>query len=485
MVNRQITLAARPEGFPTESDFALVEGDVPSPGAGEVLVRSQWLSVDPYMRGRMSTSRSYAKPTELGEPMTGQAVGEVVESQDGRFAPGDLVLGQLGWQDYAVARGGSLRKLDPALAPPQTALHVLGATGLTAYFGLFDVGEAKPGDAVVVSAAAGAVGQIVGQLAKIAGCGPIVGLAGSPEKVSDLTELYGYDVGIDYKQDDINGILKEVCPLCVATYVAVIGVFVISGGAKGVPMAKLPGRALADMGVLFATPVALAIAILFIAGASWGMSAFPREEERPVVQQLPMLEGEQRAELERWWELQTKPGNFPYPADGAKVQIVEFADFQCPHCRQMYFSYKPILDRYLAEHPNDVKFVFKNWPINSRCNPTIPGINFPDSCNASAAYLMAKQKGAGEKMKDWLFAHQAELTASTIKRAAADIGQVPDFDAQYPNVLTEIQADAKAGTAIGVNGTPAFFINGRRIPGAGVAPQLFDTLIDLELKKAK
>ena len=280
-------------------------------------------------------------------------------------------------------------------------------------------------------------------------------------------------------------ILKEVCPLCVATYVAVIGVFVISGGAKSVPMTKLPGRALADMGVLFGTPVALAIAILFIAGASWGMSAFPREEERPVVQQLPMLEGEQRAELERWWELQTKPGNFPYPADGAKVQIVEFADFQCPHCRQMYFSYKPILDRYLAEHPNDVKFVFKNWPINSRCNPTIPGINFPDSCNASAAYLMAKQKGAGEKMKDWLFAHQAELTASTIKRAAADIGQVPDFDAQYPNVLTEIQADAKAGTAIGVNGTPAFFINGRRIPGAGVAPQLFDTLIDLELKKAK
>ena len=119
--------------------------------------------------------------------MTGQAVGEVVESHDPRFAPGDLVVGQLGWQDYAVARGGSLRKLDPDLAPPQTALHVLGATGLTAYFGLFDVGEAKPGDTVVVSAASGAVGQIVGQLAKIAGCGPVVGLAGSAEKVADLT----------------------------------------------------------------------------------------------------------------------------------------------------------------------------------------------------------------------------------------------------------------------------------------------------------
>ena len=221
--NRQITLAARPEGFPKESDFALVEGDAPSPGPGEVLVHSQWLSLDPYMRGRMSTARSYAKPTEVGEPMTGQAVGEVVESQDPRFEPGDLVVGQFGWQDYAVARGGALRKLDPDLAPPQTALHVLGATGLTAYFGLFDVGAAKPGDTVVVSAASGAVGQVVGQLARIAGCGPVVGLAGTPEKVADLTELYGYDVGIDYKTDDVNARLKEACPHGVDVYFDNVG----------------------------------------------------------------------------------------------------------------------------------------------------------------------------------------------------------------------------------------------------------------------
>ena len=223
MVNRQITLAARPEGFPKESDFTLVEADVPSAGAGEVLVRAQWLSLDPYMRGRMSTARSYAKPTELGEPMTGQVVGEVVESNDPRFAPGDTVVGQLGWQDYAVARGGVLRKLDPSLAPPQTALHVLGATGLTAYFGLFDVGRAKPGDAVVVSAASGAVGQVVGQLARIAGCGPVVGLAGSAEKVADLTERYGYDVGIDYKRDDVNTALKEACPNGVDVYFDNVG----------------------------------------------------------------------------------------------------------------------------------------------------------------------------------------------------------------------------------------------------------------------
>jgi NADPH:quinone reductase len=223
VLNRQITLAARPEGLPTESDFALVEAEVPSPGAGEVLVRSQWLSLDPYMRGRMSMARSYAKPTEVGEPMTGQAVGEVVESGDSRFAAGDTVVGQLGWQDYAVARGGTLRKLDPALAPPQTALHVLGATGLTAYFGLFDVGGAKPGDAVVVSAASGAVGQIVGQLARIAGCSPVVGLAGSSEKVADLTELYGYGIGIDYKRDDVNAALKEACPNGVDVYFDNVG----------------------------------------------------------------------------------------------------------------------------------------------------------------------------------------------------------------------------------------------------------------------
>jgi NADPH:quinone reductase len=222
-VNRQVVLAARPEGFPRDSDFELVESPVPEPGAGEVLVHAQWLSVDPYMRGRMSTARSYAKPTELGEPMTGQVVGEVEASNDSRFASGDTVVGQLGWQDYAVARGGALRKIDPTLAPPQTALHVLGATGLTAYFGLFDIGRPKPGDTVVVSGAAGAVGQIVGQLARIAGCRTVVGLAGSAEKVADLTELYGYDVGIDYKREGVNAALKEACPAGVDVYFDNVG----------------------------------------------------------------------------------------------------------------------------------------------------------------------------------------------------------------------------------------------------------------------
>jgi len=220
--NRQVTLAARPVGFPTESDFALVETPVPDPGPGEVLVRSGWLSLDPYMRGRMSTARSYARPTEIGDVMTGQVVGAVVASEDPRFSPGDEVVGQLGWQDYAVARGGSIRKIDTQLAPPQAYLHVLGTTGLTAYFGLFDVARPRPGDTVVVSGAAGAVGQVAGQLAKIAGC-RAVGIAGGAEKVAELTELYGYDAGIDYRADDVNAALKEACSRGVDVYFDNVG----------------------------------------------------------------------------------------------------------------------------------------------------------------------------------------------------------------------------------------------------------------------
>ena len=207
-MNRRITLAARPDGFPKESDFAFDEVDVPAPGTGEVLVHISHASVDPYQRGRMSEARSYTKPMEIGDVITSQSIGEVAESNDARFAPGDRVVGQLGWQDYAAARGGTLRKLPPVLEPPTLALHAVGATGMTAYFGLLDVGKPRPGDTIVVSCAAGAVGQIVGQLAKLAGC-RTVGIAGGPDKVRDLRELYGYDSAIDYKDDDVSEALRE------------------------------------------------------------------------------------------------------------------------------------------------------------------------------------------------------------------------------------------------------------------------------------
>jgi NADPH-dependent curcumin reductase CurA len=194
---------------------------VPSAGAGEVLVRTTWVSVDPYQRSRMSTARSYAKGLEVGDVMTAQAVGEVVESNDQRYEPGDAVLGQFGWQDYAVARGGAVRKIPPGIEP-QLALHVLGATGLTAYFGLLDVGQPVPGDTVVVSAAAGAVGSAVGQIARIMGC-RTVGIAGGAEKLEDLRALYRFDEAIDYKSDDVREALKRACPDGVDVYFDNVG----------------------------------------------------------------------------------------------------------------------------------------------------------------------------------------------------------------------------------------------------------------------
>jgi NADPH-dependent curcumin reductase CurA len=220
-VNRRVTLAARPVGFPRESDFALDEAEVPSPGPGEVLVRSRWVSVDPYQRGRMGTARSYARGLELGDVVTAQAVGDVLESADTRFAPGDTVVGQLGWQDYAVARAGSLRKV-PAGIEPQLALHVLGTTGLTAYFGLLDVARPVPGDTVVVSAAAGAVGSVAGQLARIAGC-RTVGIAGGADKLEDVRALYRFDEAIDYKAGDVRAAVKEACPEGVDVYFDNVG----------------------------------------------------------------------------------------------------------------------------------------------------------------------------------------------------------------------------------------------------------------------
>jgi NADPH-dependent curcumin reductase CurA len=221
-VNRRVTLAARPVGAPQESDFALDEAPMPEPGPGEVLVHNLYVSVDPYQRGRMSEARSYAKPLEIGDVITSQALGEVVESNDSRFSAGDAVVGQLGWQDCAVARGGSLRPVDPSVAPLSAYLHVLGTTGFTAYFGLLDVGRPRPGDTVVVSAAAGAVGQIVGQLAKLAGC-RTVGIAGGPEKADDLRSLFGYDAAIDYKNEDVAARLREECPDGVDVYFDNVG----------------------------------------------------------------------------------------------------------------------------------------------------------------------------------------------------------------------------------------------------------------------
>lgn len=206
--NMQVLLKSRPEGAPGEENFELMETAVPEAGEGGVLRRTLWLSIDPYMRSRMSTAKSYAAPANIGEPMVGGTVSEVVASNNPRYAAGDIVAGFDGWQSYAASDGKGLRKLDPAQAPPSYALGVLGMPGLTAYVALLDIGQPKEGETVVVSAAAGAVGSIAGQIAKLKGC-RVVGLAGSDEKCDYVTRELGFDECINYKTADLKAALPD------------------------------------------------------------------------------------------------------------------------------------------------------------------------------------------------------------------------------------------------------------------------------------
>ncbi|RDI75433.1 putative NADP-dependent oxidoreductase [Gaiella occulta] len=205
--SREIRLAARPVGMPQPSDFELAEVELPEPRDGEVLIRNAFVSVDPYMRGRMNDAKSYVPPFALGEPLTGGAVGQVVVSRDPRWPEGSWVAHSLGWREAAVSDGSGLLPVDPALAPVSTALGVLGMPGLTAYVGLLDIGRPQEGETVFVSGAAGAVGSVVGQIAKLKGC-RVIGSAGSPQKVAWLEDL-GFDVAFDYREADTREMLRE------------------------------------------------------------------------------------------------------------------------------------------------------------------------------------------------------------------------------------------------------------------------------------
>jgi NADPH-dependent curcumin reductase len=210
-LNKQVLLASRPQGAVTEDNFRIVEVPVGKPGPGEVVVKNEWLSLDPYMRGRMSDAKSYAKSTEIGEVMVGQTVGEVVESRDPNFKPGDKVLTPLGWQLYGIASAKELTRIDARRAPVSYYLGILGMPGITAWFGLFDIGQPKPGNTVVVSAASGAVGSIVGQLARIKGC-RVVGIAGGKTKCDYVVKELGFDACIDYKAGNLLADLQKHCP---------------------------------------------------------------------------------------------------------------------------------------------------------------------------------------------------------------------------------------------------------------------------------
>lgn len=220
--NQQIILAQRPTGMPDETNLQRVDSAMPEPGEDQVLVQNIYLSLDPYMRGRMNAGKSYVPPVAEGDVMEGQTVGRVVTSRHGDFAAGDYVLAHGGWQSHAVLDGQTLRTLDPAAAPISTALGVLGMTGFTAYVGLDEIGRPQPGETVVVSAAAGAVGQVVGQIARIKGC-RVVGIAGATDKCAHVIDNYGFDACVNYKQADFRDQLAAACPNGIDVYFENVG----------------------------------------------------------------------------------------------------------------------------------------------------------------------------------------------------------------------------------------------------------------------
>src|SRR5690242_8257418 len=219
---RVIVLRRRPSGMPRRADFELREEPIPSPGAGEVLTRTVWLSIDPYMRGRLADRKSYAPPVQIGEVMTGETVGEVIASEAPDFGPGDIVVGARGWQTHAVSRAAQLAKVDRHGPPLSTYLGVLGMPGTTAYSGMTDIGRAKAGETVVISAASGAVGSVAGQLAKRAGA-RVVGVAGGADKCLWVQDSLGFDDCVDHRSLDLRREMSAACPNGIDAYFENVG----------------------------------------------------------------------------------------------------------------------------------------------------------------------------------------------------------------------------------------------------------------------
>jgi uncharacterized membrane protein/protein-disulfide isomerase len=277
--------------------------------------------------------------------------------------------------------------------------------------------------------------------------------------------------------------LKTFCMLCALTYVSVAGIFIVSGGATSFPMTTLPRRVPRDLRALISSPIALVLALLFVVGAGTVIASFPGEQgSHAPAPALKTLSDKERADVAAWWDKQPTLES-PIPMNGAKVMIVIFSDFQCPHCRAAHDGYKPLVAKY-SSNPQ-VKWVLKHFPLEGECNPFAPGGAHSAACEAAAAVVLARQTGKAEKMTDWLFDNQEKLTPSGVRAAAHDVGGVPDFNGAYPDALKEVRVDANLGGAVGVTSTPTIVLNNKRLPAGVVDPAALDALIDLELKRSK
>jgi uncharacterized membrane protein/protein-disulfide isomerase len=284
-------------------------------------------------------------------------------------------------------------------------------------------------------------------------------------------------------------ILGLVCILCVITYAAVIGLFLISGGATAVPMTTVPGLAMRDVRLLGRSPLALALAVLFVAGTASALAFFPRETTAVAATDSaagsdPALaaatDESRRSEFERFYTAQPRM-SLDVPADGARVLIVKFNDYQCPACAESHRAYKSVLAKYQASHPGAVRVVLRDFPLEAECNS---GGQHAAACEAAVAVRLARGRGRGEALEEWLYENQTGLTADRVRQVARDIGQVTDFDARYQATLLQVRADAVYGRQLGVGSTPTFFINGVKLDGM-LPAVYFDQAIAYELARAK
>jgi uncharacterized membrane protein/predicted DsbA family dithiol-disulfide isomerase len=280
-------------------------------------------------------------------------------------------------------------------------------------------------------------------------------------------------------------ILKVVCVLCLTTYAAVIGLFLITGAVTSIPMMSLPRRALSDLKALVSSPVALVLAVAWFGGAASALAFFPRDTgSAPVAVVDPAAGGQgQQTELERFMS-QAPRVPLVISAEGAKILIVKFHDFQCPACRAAYLDYKPIFAKYQASNPGAIRVVEKDFPLNTDCNNTISQTLHPSACDAAVAVRLAREHNRGDQMEEWCFTHQEQMTPQTVRQAAHDVGGVNDFDAQYASAMEGVKADIALAKQLHVTQTPTFFINGVKVDGEW-RPQLFDQAIAYELAHAK
>ncbi len=297
-------------------------------------------------------------------------------------------------------------------------------------------------------------------------------------------------------------VLHTYCLLCLATYACVIGIFITAGLTTSTPMGSLPGRFLSDLRGLVKKPLPLMIAVLFLLGTGTLMGFFqgenngstpmmssappPKLDNASAVKAgaVPPQSEDPKVQFEAWWNAQPRIET-GVPLNGAKVVIVKFSDFQCPGCKQTWIMYSPILKKYTEGQPNQVRFVMKDFPLNSNCNVAVQTKMHPFSCEASVAYRAAVEHGKGPEMENWIFTNQAALTSESIRKAAKDIAGITDLDRETPLRLPSIKKDTADGGALQISSTPTFFINGVKLPtDQWLNPDFFDLAIQIELKRA-